>query len=58
MTIRWIDMVDPVYTLCNLAGVDPDENDITGIAIHGDNLIVWYIDPQGARRHKSLRYAL
>lgn len=54
--IRWIDMVDPVYTLCNLAGVDPDENEITGIAIHSHNLIVWYIDANGVRRHVSKRY--
>jgi hypothetical protein len=30
--IRWTDMVDPVYTLCQVAGVDPDENEITFIA--------------------------
>ena len=56
--VRWIDMIDPVYTLCNLVGVDPDTNDITGISIYGQNLIVWYIDPDGVRKTKSRRYEL
>ena len=51
-------MVDPVYTLCQIAGVDPYDNDITGIAVHNDVLIVWYIDKHGVRRHKSESYSL
>lgn len=57
-TVRWIDMVDPVYTLCKLAGVDPDENNINGIAVYNHSLIVWYVDENGVHRHASRRYEL
>jgi uncharacterized protein YccT (UPF0319 family) len=56
--IRWIDMVDPVYTLCQLVGVDPDENDIRSINIANDRLTIWYNDADGIRRSKYENYNL
>jgi len=56
--IRWIDMIDPVYTLALLAGVDPDENDIISIFIADKALVVRYRDPQGAYRHVTKPYNL
>lgn len=56
--IRWTDMIDPVYTLVSLAGLDPDTTKIDGIAIQNKRLIVWYTDEQGASRHVSKEYDL
>ena len=42
--IRWIDMIDPVYTLVRLAGLDPDETEIHSISILDQHLIVRYIE--------------
>jgi len=56
--IRWIDMVDPIYTLCDLAGVDAEVNKITGISINDNNIIVWYTDNLGTPRHKTKQYDL
>lgn len=54
--IKWIDMIDPIYTLCALAGVDTDANNITGISINDNHIIVWYIDNLGTSRHKTKQY--
>lgn len=51
-------MIDPVYTLVSLAGLDPDTTKIDGIAIQNKRLIVWYTDEQGASRHVSKEYDL
>lgn len=55
--IRWIDMIDPVYTLATLAEI-PNNSKIDGIAIQNMHLIVWYTDEHGASRHISKRYEL
>jgi hypothetical protein len=55
-TVRWIDMVDPIYTLCALAGVDTDVNNITGMSINDNRIIIWHIDVNGAPRHTSKVY--
>ena len=54
--IRWIDMIDPVYTLALLAGVDPDNNDLTGINIGNSSLTVYWKDSSQVRRHKTVSY--
>jgi hypothetical protein len=51
-------MLDAVYTLSQLAGVDPDENDIISIFIADKALVVRYRDPQGAYRHITKPYNL
>jgi hypothetical protein len=51
-------MVDPIYTLCALAGIDTDDNDITGISIINNHMIIWYTDIDGAPRHVSKLYRL
>ena len=56
--IRWIDMVDPVYTLARLADVDPDENQITGINILEHRLIIYYKTKDGASEYVSKPYEL
>jgi hypothetical protein len=56
--IRWIDMIDPVYTLALLAGVDPEVNDITSISIQDRRLIVRYTDPDGKHDFSSVEYDL
>jgi hypothetical protein len=56
--IRWIDMIDPVYTLALLAGVDPEVNDITSISIQDQRLIVRYVDPNGKHYFSSVEYNL
>lgn len=56
--IRWIDMIDPVYTLALLAGVDPDKDDLTGINIGNRSLTIYWKDPSGIRRHKTVPYIL
>lgn len=56
--IRWIDMIDPVYTLASLAGVDPEENDITGIIIQDHRLIVYYKDKNGINHFISKEFDL
>lgn len=45
--IRWYDMIDPVYTLAALAGVDVETCDITGILIQDKRLIIYYNDENG-----------
>lgn len=57
-SVRWIDMIDPIYTLCALAGVDTDVNNITGISINENHIIVWYIDSVGTARHTTKQYDL
>jgi hypothetical protein len=56
--IRWIDMIDPVYTLALLAGVDPELNTITSISIQDDRLIVRYTDKSGKHDFSSVAYDL
>jgi hypothetical protein len=56
--IRWIDMIDPVYTLALLAGVDPELNTITSISIQDDRLIVRYTDENGKHDFSSVEYDL
>ena len=56
-SVKWIDMVDPIYTLVKLAGV-PDNSKIDGVSIQDMHLIVWYTDELGASRHISKRYEL
>ena len=43
-TARWIDMIDPVYTLVRIAGLDPELINITSIFIGDQMLIVRYLD--------------
>lgn len=40
--MRWIDMIDPVYTLSKLAGIDPDINEIHLIKITKEKIVVIY----------------
>jgi hypothetical protein len=54
--IRWIDMIDPVYTLANLCSIDPENNHITGIMISQKSMTIWYEDLAGVARHISLSY--
>lgn len=56
--IRWIDMIDPVYTLALLAGVDPEINTITSISIQDQRLIVRYTDENGKHDFSSVEYDL
>ncbi len=56
--IRWIDMIDPVYTLALLAGVDPEINTITSISIQDQRLIVRYVDTNGKHDFSSVEYDL
>lgn len=51
-------MVDPVYTLAKLAGVDPDELKVTGIIIMDNHMSIWYQDEKGIARHKTVGYSL
>jgi hypothetical protein len=57
-SVKWINMVDSIYTLCALAGVDTDVNNVTGISIVHNRIIVWYIDNLGTARHISKGYSL
>jgi hypothetical protein len=54
--IRWIDMIDPIYTLAKLAGIDPDVTKISGISVMDNYLVVWYFDEKNIPRHMSLSY--
>ena len=36
-TARWIDMIDPVYTLVRISGLDPESVNITSIFV-GDQI--------------------
>jgi hypothetical protein len=56
-SVKWIDMVDSIYTLCALAGVDTNVNNITGISIVHNRIIIWYIDSVGTARHISKGYS-
>lgn len=56
--IRLTDMIDPVYTLATIAGLDPEEVRITSINIGDHTLIVRYIDKDGVARHVSQPYDL
>lgn len=56
--IRWIDMIDPIYTLAKLAGVDPDEVTITGISILDSYMMIWYNDEKNVPRHRTIKYDL
>ena len=40
--IRWIDMIDPVYTLARLVGLEPEKIDIESIIIMSQRLIIRY----------------
>lgn len=51
-------MIDPVYTLALLAGVDPEINDITSISIQDQRLIVRYTDANGKHDFSSVEYNL
>lgn len=51
-------MIDSVYTLAQLAGVDPDENEITGINIIQQRLIIYYKTKDGATTYVSKPYDL
>ena len=57
-SVRWIDMVDPIYTLCALAGVDTDVSNINGISINENHITVWYTDSVGTARHTTKQYDL
>lgn len=54
-TVRWIDMIDPVYTLVRLVGLDPESVDLEGISIMDNRLIIRYVD-NGAHRFVSIPY--
>jgi hypothetical protein len=56
--VRWIDLVDQIYTLCLLGGVDIEKDSITGIAIYNEGMTIWYTDSLGAPRHISKKYEL
>jgi hypothetical protein len=56
--IRWTDMVDPVYSLSVLAGIDPETNTITGINIQQNHLIVYYTNSNGSNMFVSKEYEL
>lgn len=56
--IRWFDMIDPVYTLAALAGVDVEFYDITGIVIQDSRLIVYYRDENGRNYFVSKEFDL
>ena len=56
--IRWTDMVDPVYSLSVLAGIDPETNTITGINIQHNHLIVYYTNSNGSNMFVSKEYEL
>ena len=56
-SVRWVDMVDPVYTLARLVDIDPDEVKIAGIAIMMNRLIVYY-EENGNQRYVSKPYDL
>ena len=56
-SIRWIDMVDPVYTLARLVDIDPDEVQITGISIMMNRLIIYY-EENGNKKYVSKPYDL
>lgn len=56
--IRWFDMIDPVYTLAALAGVDVENCDITGIVIQDKRLIVYYKDENGRSHFVSKAFDL
>lgn len=51
-------MVDPVYTLALLAGVDPELNSIISIFIQDSRLIVRYTDENGKSDFSSVEYNL
>jgi hypothetical protein len=53
--IRWIDMIDPVYTLVRLVGLDPEEIEIDSISIMDHRLIVRYMD-NGNQHFVSMPY--
>jgi hypothetical protein len=57
-SVRWTDMVDPVYTLALLAGIDPEHNSITGINIQNNRLIVYYNEPNGNSNFISKEYRI
>lgn len=57
-TVRWIDMIDPVYTLAQIAGVDPDRNILTSIMVLDHMLTIGYIDMDGIVRTATVRYIL
>lgn len=51
-------MVDPVYTLVRLTGLDPENTQILGISIMDNYLVVWYLDEKGTSRHMSVQYEI
>ena len=51
-------MIDPIYTLAKLAGVDPDEVTITGISILDSYMMIWYNDEKNVPRHRTIKYDL
>ena len=51
-------MMDPVYTLARLAGIDPDEVDVSGITILQNRLIVYYKTESGAENYVSKKFDL
>jgi hypothetical protein len=55
-TVRWIDMIEPVYELVRLVGLDPEEIDIDSIFIADHRLIVRYIK-DGRQYFVSLPYS-
>jgi hypothetical protein len=56
-SIRWTDMIDSVYTLARLVGLDPENIDIDSISIMDHRLIVRYIE-SGNQKFVSLPYEL
>lgn len=56
--VRWVDMIDPVYTLARLAGIDADVTDITGISVMDSYLVVWYYDDKKIPRHVSVSFEI
>lgn len=56
--IRWIDMIDPIYTLARLVDIDPTELKITGIWVMDNFLTIYYNDEKNTPRFKTARYDL
>lgn len=56
--IKWIDMIDPVYTLVRMCDLDPESITITSIFIGEHMLIIRYLDENGVLRHVSQKYDL
>ncbi len=51
-------MIDSIRTISLLANVDVEDSYLTGINIANRSLTVYWKDPSGIRRHKTVPYIL